>query len=172
MVQGFSVVYSKAKETEWGLSVHASLRIVVYITERAESCPISDSLAGQAVLRNPPTKPVSVSMFLRTFLGLAATATTGLGASLQQVNSFGDNPTNIQMFIYVPDTVAPNPAIIVAVSKRTPTPTTVPRRADKRNAPNSSTPAAAVDSSGSAGPSSPRTPTATASSWCTPARRT
>lgn len=109
-------------------------------------------------------------MFLRTFLGLAATAATGLAASLQQVNSFGANPTNIQMFIYVPDKVAANPAIIVAVSKRrihptpTPTPTPAPRRADKRNAPNSSTPAAAADSSGSAGPGSRRTPTATASS--------
>ncbi|EAQ84081.1 hypothetical protein CHGG_10485 [Chaetomium globosum CBS 148.51] len=54
-------------------------------------------------------------MFLRTFLGLAATAATGLAASLQQVNSFGANPTNIQMFIYVPDKVAANPAIIVAL---------------------------------------------------------
>ena len=55
-------------------------------------------------------------MFIRTFLGLAATAATSLGASLQQVDTFGANPTNIQMFIYVPDNLAPNPAVIVAVS--------------------------------------------------------
>ncbi len=36
--------------------------------------------------------------------------------SLQQVNSFGSNPSNIQMFIYVPNKLANNPPIIVAVS--------------------------------------------------------
>ena len=38
-----------------------------------------------------------------------------LGASLQQVTNFGTNPTSIQMYIYVPDKVASNPALIVAV---------------------------------------------------------
>jgi hypothetical protein len=55
-------------------------------------------------------------MFLRSFLGLAFTAATCLGASLRPVLNFGNNPTRIQMNIYVPDKVAPNPAIIVAVS--------------------------------------------------------
>jgi len=54
-------------------------------------------------------------MLLRTLFGLAATATTCLSASLERVLSFGNNPTRIQMYIYVPDNVAPNPAIIVAV---------------------------------------------------------
>ncbi|KAK4118251.1 carbohydrate esterase family 1 protein [Parathielavia appendiculata] len=54
-------------------------------------------------------------MFLQTILGFVATAATCLGASLQQVSNFGRNPTNIQMFIYVPDRVATNPAIIVAL---------------------------------------------------------
>jgi len=36
-------------------------------------------------------------------------------ASLQNVGNYGANPTNTQMWIYVPDKLAPNPAIIVAV---------------------------------------------------------
>jgi hypothetical protein len=54
-------------------------------------------------------------MLPKTFLGLAATAATCLGASLQQVSNFGNNPTKIQMHIYVPDKLAAKPAIIVAV---------------------------------------------------------
>ena len=42
---------------------------------------------------------------------------TGLAscASLTRVTEFGANPTELQMFLYVPDKVADNPAIIVAV---------------------------------------------------------
>jgi len=36
-------------------------------------------------------------------------------ASLQHVTSFGSNPSNTQMYIYVPDKLATNPAIIVAI---------------------------------------------------------
>ncbi|KAK4150531.1 carbohydrate esterase [Chaetomidium leptoderma] len=54
-------------------------------------------------------------MFVHTLVGLAATAATCLGASLQQVSNFGNNPSNIQMYTYVPDKVATNPAIIVAL---------------------------------------------------------
>ncbi|TRM68531.1 carbohydrate esterase family 1 protein [Schizophyllum amplum] len=50
---------------------------------------------------------------------LLATALAGAGvaraASLQQVSNFGDNPTGVQMFIYVPDTLAASPPIIVAM---------------------------------------------------------
>lgn len=53
---------------------------------------------------------------LRKILSLAATAAVGLCASLQQVQNWGNNPTRIQMYIYVPDRVATSPAIIVAVS--------------------------------------------------------
>lgn len=51
--------------------------------------------------------------------GLLALANSVLGASLQQVPSFGDNPSSIQMYIYVPDKVATNPAVIVAVRENT-----------------------------------------------------
>ncbi|GAB1312873.1 Feruloyl esterase B [Madurella fahalii] len=54
-------------------------------------------------------------MVARSFLGFVAAAATGLCASLQQVSNFGSNPTSIQMHIYVPDRLATNPPIIVAL---------------------------------------------------------
>ncbi|KAI0406359.1 Alpha/Beta hydrolase protein [Xylaria palmicola] len=48
-------------------------------------------------------------------VGLLAPVGLVLGASLQQVSSFGSNPTSIQMYIYVPDKVATSPPIIVAL---------------------------------------------------------
>ena len=36
-------------------------------------------------------------------------------ASRQQIDSFGDNPSNIEMYLYVPDNVAQKPAILVGV---------------------------------------------------------
>ncbi|PGG95592.1 hypothetical protein AJ79_09965 [Helicocarpus griseus UAMH5409] len=43
---------------------------------------------------------------------LLASTTT---AQLQQVTNFGENPTNVQMYVYRPAQVSPNPAIIVAM---------------------------------------------------------
>lgn len=43
-------------------------------------------------------------------------ATLSFGASLVQVKDFGGNPTNIYMYIYVPEKLATKPAIVVAVS--------------------------------------------------------
>lgn len=54
-------------------------------------------------------------MLLSNLFTLAASATLAAGASLQQVTNFGNNPTRIYMYIYVPDKLAPNPAVIVAV---------------------------------------------------------
>lgn len=51
-------------------------------------------------------------------LFLIANAALSIAASLIQVEDFGKNPTNIYMYIYVPDKVATNPAVIVAVSTR------------------------------------------------------
>ena len=49
--------------------------------------------------------------------GLAAVATAGpaAAASLQQVTNFGNNPTNLKMYVYVPDRVQAKPPILVAV---------------------------------------------------------
>jgi acetylxylan esterase len=45
----------------------------------------------------------------------AAFATLASAASLVPVRNFGPNPSNITMNIYVPDKLAPNPAIVVVV---------------------------------------------------------
>ncbi|KAI1338816.1 Alpha/Beta hydrolase protein [Xylariaceae sp. FL0016] len=54
-------------------------------------------------------------MQLRSVLTVLAGATFGACASLQQVTSFGDNPSSIAMYIYVPEKVATKPAIVVAL---------------------------------------------------------
>lgn len=51
-----------------------------------------------------------------SLLVLTALAALGFAASLVQVEDFGANPTNIYMYIYVPDKLATKPAVIVAVS--------------------------------------------------------
>ncbi|KAL2872534.1 acetyl xylan esterase [Aspergillus lucknowensis] len=41
--------------------------------------------------------------------------TCGAVAQLQQITDFGDNPTNVGFYIYVPQNLATNPAIVVAI---------------------------------------------------------
>jgi acetylxylan esterase len=48
-------------------------------------------------------------------LWLAAAPRAASAASLAEVTSFGRNPTALRMFLYVPDTVKPHPAVLVAV---------------------------------------------------------
>jgi len=55
-----------------------------------------------------------------TLLTLAASAVLlparpAAAAGLTQVTNFGNNPTNLNMYIYVPSTVAPRPALLVLV---------------------------------------------------------
>jgi poly(hydroxyalkanoate) depolymerase family esterase len=58
-----------------------------------------------------------------TALGLAALslvaapmpATAASAATLQQINDFGANPGNLQMYLYVPSSAKPHPAILVAM---------------------------------------------------------
>lgn len=55
------------------------------------------------------------SMKLSNILPFLASANSVWGASLQEVSNFGNNPTSIQMYIYIPDSVTDNAAVIVAV---------------------------------------------------------
>ncbi|GJC84911.1 putative acetylxylan esterase A [Colletotrichum liriopes] len=52
------------------------------------------------------------TLFAAAVAGLSSLASA---ASLQQVTSFGANPSGAKMYIYVPDRVAANPPIIVAI---------------------------------------------------------
>jgi len=52
---------------------------------------------------------LSILTFLLSLFALSDTA------SLQQVTNYGPNPSNTQMWIYVPDQLAPKPPIIVAI---------------------------------------------------------
>lgn len=63
----------------------------------------------------PHFSDLSATMLARSLFWFATSAATCLAASLQEVTNFGDNPTNIQMYIYVPDQLAANPPVIVAV---------------------------------------------------------
>lgn len=87
-------------------------------------------------------------MMFTNVLGLVATATVGMAASLQQVSSWGANPTKIQMYIYVPDKLAASPPVVVAVSPPFPR-QCPPLRAQRTDSPHSFTPAVAADADGS-----------------------
>lgn len=56
---------------------------------------------------------------LSSVVGLLASSSSVLGA-FEQVSDFGDNPTSIQMFTYVPSNLATNPPVIVAASSSIP----------------------------------------------------
>jgi acetylxylan esterase len=52
-------------------------------------------------------------------VAMVVTAPAALAASLVQVTNFGYNPTNLGMYVYVPNNVAAHPAILVAVHQCT-----------------------------------------------------
>lgn len=52
---------------------------------------------------------------LKSLLCMAAVAGVGMCATLQQVADFGYNPTDIDMYVHVPEKLALRPSIVVAV---------------------------------------------------------
>ena len=56
-----------------------------------------------------------VVALLAAALAVVFSAPTASAASLVQITNFGNNPTNLGMFLYVPNNVQPHPAIVVAV---------------------------------------------------------
>jgi len=55
-----------------------------------------------------------VDLLLKSLV-VATAVTSASAAQLQQIQSFGENPTKIQMHLYVPDKVMDNPVVIVGV---------------------------------------------------------
>ncbi|GAA4091565.1 extracellular catalytic domain type 1 short-chain-length polyhydroxyalkanoate depolymerase [Nonomuraea soli] len=56
-----------------------------------------------------------VVVLITVLAGLVALAPQARAATLTQIGDFGANPGNIQMHLYVPDTVASRPGIVVAM---------------------------------------------------------
>jgi acetylxylan esterase len=50
-----------------------------------------------------------------TALAALAVPTPASAAALTEVTGFGTNPSNLRMYLYVPNNVAPRPAVVVAV---------------------------------------------------------
>jgi poly(hydroxyalkanoate) depolymerase family esterase len=59
-------------------------------------------------------RAISIAI-LGAVLATFMTSRAASAASLEEVTNFGRNPTNLKMFLYVPDTVKPRPAVLVAV---------------------------------------------------------
>jgi acetylxylan esterase len=65
-------------------------------------------------LRHGVQRGISIAI-LGAVLATWAAPRAARAASLNEVTSFGNNPSGLRMFLYVPDTVKPHPAVLVAV---------------------------------------------------------
>ena len=67
-------------------------------------------------MRRMFTALVTMASLLTLVLGAAlVSAGPAAAATLTRVTDFGANPTNLGMYVYVPDNVAPRPALLVLV---------------------------------------------------------
>ncbi len=65
--------------------------------------------------RAPKKRHGHVKSLSALVLALFLLAAAGNGASLKEITNFGDNPSNLKMFLYVPDNVKANPGILVGL---------------------------------------------------------
>ncbi len=66
-------------------------------------------------MRRALTFITSIVLFLGAVVTIVLAAPSATAASLVQITNFGYNPTNLGMYLYVPNTVTAHPAIVVAV---------------------------------------------------------
>ena len=66
------------------------------------------------MLRQGVQRGISIAV-LGAALAAWAAPRAASAASLAEVTNFGSNPSGLRMFLYVPDTVKPHPAVLVAV---------------------------------------------------------
>ncbi|WP_336320119.1 PHB depolymerase family esterase [Streptomyces lavendofoliae] len=77
--------------------------------------PTRSATAGKRSPRAPLTALLAAVLPLLAGLLLAVAAPPASAATLTEVTGFGPNPSNLRMHLYVPDTVRPRPAVLVAV---------------------------------------------------------
>ncbi|WP_375372777.1 PHB depolymerase family esterase [Micromonospora sp. S-DT3-3-22] len=58
---------------------------------------------------------VGAASIVAVVLGALTVAPPAAAASLQEITNFGANPSGARMFLYVPASVKPNPAVVVGV---------------------------------------------------------
>ncbi|NUO97967.1 MAG: PHB depolymerase family esterase [Nonomuraea sp.] len=71
-------------------------------------------MEGQGVNRRSSATLAAVAVALLA-IGVLLGVRPAAAASLTRVTGFGDNPTNLNMYVYVPDRVAARPALLVMV---------------------------------------------------------
>ncbi|GAB3153375.1 hypothetical protein GCM10027290_46030 [Micromonospora sonneratiae] len=69
----------------------------------------------------PPRRPHAIRLAMAgvvaaTIAAVMAVTVPTRAATLTEVTNFGTNPGNLRMYLYVPDNVAPRPALLVAVT--------------------------------------------------------
>jgi hypothetical protein len=62
-----------------------------------------------------PTPRLQTMLLIEIFVLISPLIDGTLATQLVRVSTFGDNPSGIQMFEYVPVKVAANPALLVAI---------------------------------------------------------
>lgn len=62
-----------------------------------------------------PTAGRGLAAAVLTTLAAVSVAPPASAAALTEVTNFGPNPSNLRMYLYVPDSVAPRPGLLVAV---------------------------------------------------------
>ncbi|GGU59183.1 extracellular catalytic domain type 1 short-chain-length polyhydroxyalkanoate depolymerase [Streptomyces lavendofoliae] len=77
--------------------------------------PTRSATAGKRSRRARLTALLAAVLPLLAGLLLAVAAPPASAATLTEVTGFGPNPSNLRMHLYVPDTVRPRPAVLVAV---------------------------------------------------------
>ncbi|KAL2856686.1 Alpha/Beta hydrolase protein [Aspergillus pseudoustus] len=58
---------------------------------------------------------LTLLLYAFTYSAMALSRRAPTPGQLEQVTDFGDNPSNVGFYIYVPQDLAPNPAIVVAI---------------------------------------------------------
>jgi poly(hydroxyalkanoate) depolymerase family esterase len=71
-------------------------------------------MAGLLQWRRGAAAVFAIALALASALAVFTAPKPAQAAQLTQVSNFGNNPGGLAMYLYVPDNVAPNPAIVVA----------------------------------------------------------
>ncbi|MER7999277.1 PHB depolymerase family esterase [Streptomyces sp. NPDC095613] len=79
------------------------------------AAPLLAASPAAAVMPDPATAPPARTAATAATATTASAAVPAPAAALTEVTNFGSNPSNLRMYVYVPDSVTTRPAVLVAV---------------------------------------------------------